>query len=1056
MNLPEFSVKQPVATLMLFAAMVLIGAFSLDRLSVDLYPEIEPPYISIITTWPGANASDVETEVTEKIESWANMLTDLHTLSSRSLDNLSIVSCRFEFDTNLEEAANNIRDMLGFVRRNLPNDAEEPIIFKLSSGTMPIVYLNITADKSWPSLYYLVDNYIGDELKRVPGVGGVVIHGGIRRQINVYFDLEKVEKFHLSLPMVNQILAAENLNLPAGNIKSGQKDYFVRVPGRFKNMGDLKDTVIGNFENRPIYLKDVATVKDDFESPEMYSYDNGKHGVLVMVMKQSGTNTVDVIDLIKKRMKKFEGELPSDVKIKIHSDSSEEIKRSISSLSSTLYYSIFFVALVTIAFLREARTAFIIIFNIPSCLIVSFAFIYMFDYTLNMVTLLAIAIASGMVVDNGIVVIDNIIRHMDEGKKVATAAVYGAAEMGLAITASTMTTIVVFAPLMFVGGIAGIIFKPLAFVVVVTLTASLATALMLTPMLSSKWLRPRAQAMENKKEVFKKIYTATEKAFQLVEDQYKILLSWCLQHRMMVVLLSVAFFLFSLSFVPFLSTSFFPERDTGDISIGFRMGEGTRIEETVKVLETAMAQVNNLIYPEELRSYAARVGRTKEGISSAVGFDEGTNVGSLSFKLVDKDKRKRSVFDIAKVLRDWFSKVPGITELKVITTSSTESAMKGGMKPISIEIQGYDLDQNIKFAKQLAEIVRRVPGTEDIGISQKDPRPEILVEIDRKKASDLGLNALSVAATLRNYFYGVEVTEFRDSGEAFNIVTRFSEYDKNRLGNLENVPLFTMDGHAVKLKNIARIKEDVGPVEIERKNRQRIVTVEADLYKRSLGAVAGDIRKELAKIGIPTGLSVQFGGDVEDQKEAFTDLTIMLALGIVLVYMIMAALFGGYRDPLIIMFSIPFAFSGVILIYYITGTTLGLLSFMGLIMLMGIVVNNAIILVDYTILLKKRGLPLTEAVSEAGRARLRPVLMTTLTTFFGMLPVAVSNQVGSESWKSLGITMLGGLSVSTLITLLLIPTLYFMFEKRKIARSSATAAVKTENMAMKKKAGKTI
>ncbi len=1049
MSLPEFSVKQPIATLMLFLAIALIGIFSLDRLSMDLYPEVEPPFISILTTWPGASASDVETEVTEEIESWANMLSDLHTLYSRSLDNLSIVSCRFEYGTDLEAASNDIRDMLGFVRRRLPDDAEDPIIFKLSSSNMPVLYLNITSDKSWSRLYYLADNEIGDELKRVPGVGGVVIHGGIRRQINVYFDMGKIEKFHLSLHQINQVLASENQNIPAGSIKYGQKDYFVRVPARYKTVDEMKDIVIGNFKNQPVYLKDVATVEDGFEPMEMYAYGDGKPGIVMMVMKQSGSNTVEVIEQAKKRLDKIREKLPSDVKIKISTDASEDIIKSIQSLRSTLFWSIFFVAIVAITFLRKTRTALIVIFNIPFSLIGSFIFIYLSGYTINMVTLLAIAIASGMVLDSGIVVLDNIVRYLEGGRRVRTSSIFGASEMGLAITASTMTTIVVFAPLMFVGGIAGIIFKPLAFVVVVTLLISLLTALMLTPMLASKWLDPQQKTGKNQKGIFKKIYETSEKGFQFVEDKYKYLLSWSLHHRKTVVLLSLTVFFSSLSFIPFISTSFFPSRDTGDISISYRMEEGTRIEETVKVLENIMDHVDELVSKDELRSFTARAGRTKEGISSAVGFEEGTNAGSLSFKLVDKDKRERSVEDVAKGLRDWFATIPGIIEIKVTTRSSTESAMRAGRKPIGIEIQGYDMEKNMAFAQQVADIIDRIPGTEDVAISQKDPRPEIWIEIDRKKASDLGLNAITIAGTLRNYIYGFEVTKFRDSGEAFNIVTRFTEKDKNRLENLENIPLMTMQGRMVKLKNVAKIRQGMGPIEIERKNRQRIVQVESDLYKRALGEVAADIKAELQKIGTPPGITVDFGGEVEDQQEAFRDLTLMLVLGIILVYIIMASLFGDLRDPFIVMFSVPFAFSGVILAYYITGTTLNLLSFMGVIMLMGVVVNNAIVLINYIHLLRRRGLSLIEAISEAGKARLRPVLMTTFTTFFAMLPVAAGNKVGSEGWKALGVTMLGGLSVSTLITLLLIPTLYYIFERRKVVKLS-----RVEYKSAEKPAGK--
>ncbi len=1036
MNLPEFSVKQPVATLMVFLAMAVLGTFSFTRLSLDLYPEIEPPIISIVTTWPGASATDIETEVTEKIESWANAINDLDTLHSRSLDNLSIVTCQFDWGTDLEVASNDIRDMLGFVRRALPDDCEDPIIFKLSSANMPVMYLNITADKSTPRLYYLVDNLIGDGLKRVPCVGGIVLHGGLKRQINAYFDMEKIEKFHLSLHQINQILAAENWNLPAGNIKYGKRDYFVRVPARYKNVEEMNDTVIGNFENRPVYLKDVATVKDDFEEQEMYAYGDGTPGILMMVMKQTGTNTVEVVDRVKKQLDKLKEDLPSDVNIKIAIDSSEDIIKSVVNLRNDLYWGLFFVALVTIVFLRQARTALIIIFNIPFSLIVAFVFMYMFDYTINTVTLMAISVSSGMVVDDGIVALENIVNYIERGRKVKTSAMFGTSEMSLAIVASTMTTIVVFAPMMFVGGIAGIIFKPLAFVVVITLSASLLTALMLTPALASMWLIPKSKALENKNGAFTKLYASTEKAFKRVENQYKALLNWALSHRKTVVWLSAAIFFSSLSFIPFISTSFFPTRDTGNISISFRMEEGTRLEETVKVLENAISQVNTLIRPEELRNYQARAGKTKEGISSAVGFEEGTNAASLAFKLVDKTERERTVNDIAKALREYFSKIPGIIQVKVSTTSSTESAMRGGRKPISLEVQGYDLEQNLKFAREVVATLKSIPGTEDVAISQKDPRPELWVEIDRKKASDLGLNVLSIAATLRNYFYGVEATEYRDSGEAFNIVTRFSDYDKNRIENLQNAPLMTMDGRIIRLNNIAKIKEGLGPIEIQRKNRQRIVYVEADIYKRALGDVAADIRTELERLGTPPGITVEMGGDVEDQQEAFLDLTLMLILGITLVYMIMAGLFGSYRDPFIVMFSVPFGISGVIMALYLTGTTFSLLSFMGVIMLMGIVVKNAIILINYIHLLRKRGLSLMEAVSEAGRSRLRPVLMTTFTTIFGMLPLAISTNVGSEGWKALGITMLGGLSVSTLITLLLIPVIYYMFERRKIVKIS--------------------
>jgi len=1031
MRLPEFSVKQPVATLMLFLALVLIGAFSLTRLNIDMLPDIDPPVVSIITTWPGASASDVETEVTEPIEDVVSTVNNLDTMTSKSLDNLSIVACKFDWGTDLDVASNDIRDKLEMAKRDLPDDAESPMLFKFSSATAPIMFMTISGEKTWPRLYHLVDTQVSDDLKRIPGVGTLIIHGGLRRRINVYFDLKKIEGFHLSLDRVNRILAAENMNIPAGSIKSGLKDYFVRVPARYSSMEEIRNTVIGYHKKRPVYLKDVAQVEDDYEPEEMNGWGDGQPALVVILQKQTGKNTVEVARRVKSKLKEFKKTLPSDVKINIVMDTSEDILSSVKNLRTTLFWGILFVILVTILFLRRMRTVFIIVVTIPCSLIIALILLYLFGYTINLVSLMALAIAAGMVVDNGIVVLENIIRHVERGSRIKTSAIFGASEMGLAITASTMTTVVVFVPLMFLTGLAGIIFKQLGFVLVVTLLASLLTALMLTPMLSSKWITATPANLKQTKGALGRFYATTEKWFEAVENAYRRILEWSLGHRKTVVLMAISIFASSISLVPFLSTSFFPIVDTGEVSIRFRLSEGTRIEETNAVVDAILKNIDDVVKPEEMRHSYAFDGETKEGTAAAMGFDQGPNVGIIAFKLVDRDKRSRTAEDIAAVLRKRLAGIPGISKIHVRAQSAITSILMGGGKPISLEIQGPDLEKNLTFARKIKTIMNRIPGLVDVEISQKDPRPELWVEVDRRKASDLGLNIASIAGTLRNYFYGVEATEFRDAGDRFDIFTRFTEEDKNRLKNLPDIPLVTPDGRLVKLKNIARIVEGEGPIEIERKNREKIIKVEGDTYQRSLGAVTGDLKVELVRLGTPADISVSFGADVEEQEKAFRDLIILLILGIVLVYMIMASLFANLRDPFIIMFSVPFAFSGVLYTYYLTGTSLGIMSFMGIVMLMGIVVNNAIVLLDYIHLLQKRGEPLLQAVTRAGKNRLRPVLMTTLTTFFGLLPMATSARVGAEAWNPLGITMLGGLSVSTLVTLILVPTVYYMFEKRK-------------------------
>ena len=1032
MKLTEFSVKQPIATLMLLLALVLVGAVSLSKLSIDMFPDIEPPVVSILTTWPGASASDVETEVTQKIEDQVSAVNNLDSLTSKSLDNLSVISCKFEWGTNLDVATNDIRDKLELAKRDLPDDVEPPMLFKFSSATAPILFMTVSSgNQTWPRLYHLVDKYISDELKRVPGVGAIQLYGGLRRRINIYFDLDKIEGYRLSIHRINQILAAENLNIPAGNIKSGFREYFVRVPARYKDVEEIKNTIIAFYNENPVYLRDVARVEDGYKPQELNGWGDGRKAIVLLLQKQSGKNTVKVIQRVKDKLKQLRKTLPSDVKINIVLDNSENILLSVKNLRGSLLWGVFFVILVTLLFLRQVRPAIIIALAIPFSLITSFIFLYLFGYTINLISLMSLAIASGMVVDNGVVVLENIFRHLERGSSPIQAAISGASEMGMAITASSMTTVVVFVPLMFLTGLAGIIFKQLGFVIVITILASLFTALTMTPMLCSRWVKKGVLEGKNQKKILGRLYSLSESWFKALEEAYAGILARALEHRKTVFLLALSIFISSLSLVPYLSTSFMPESDTGDISIDFRLTEGTRIEETNRVVEEILQNIDEVVKPEEFRHSYAFDGQSEQGKGVALGMDEGPNVGQIGFKLVDRDKRTRSAKEIAALLRERVQKIPGITHIKVTAKNPITAILMGRGKPVSVELQGADLNEIIAFANRLKATMQNIPGLVDVSISQKDPRPELWVIIDREKASSLGLNVASIATVLRNYFYGKQATSFRDSGENFDIFTRLDQKNKDNLDHLLRVPIFTPDGRMVRLRNVVTIKEGSGPIEIERKNRQKIVKVEADIFKRSLGEAVSDIKKALDEIGVPPTISLSFGGDIEEQAKAFHDLTALLILGIILVYMVMASLFGNLRDPLIIMFSVPFAFSGVFYAFYLFHVTLGIISFMGIIMLLGIVVNNAIVLLDYTHLLQKRGKNLFEAVTQAGQSRLRPVLMTTLTTFFGMLPMAISRSVGAEIWNPLGITMLSGLLLSTLITLVLVPTIYYHLESRK-------------------------
>ncbi|HOJ13587.1 MAG TPA: efflux RND transporter permease subunit [Deltaproteobacteria bacterium] len=1037
MKLPEFSVRQPVATLMVFCAVILMGTVSLLYMSTDMFPDVEPPVITVITTWPGANASDVETEVTDVIENQLNGVANLDSITSKSMDNISLIACKFEWESDLDVASNDIRDRLEFAKKDLPADIDPPMLFKFSSATAPILMMTVTGEKSWPRLHHIVDNRIADELKRVPGVGAVMLVGGLVRRINVDFDPERLEGYNLSVQQVNQVLSAQNLNIPAGSIKAGGKEYFLRVPGRYTSPAEIGETIVGSYGGRPVRLRDVATVGDSYEDETMYGWGNGKRAIAMVLQKQTGANTVEVVRAVKKKLDSIRQNLPSDVRVNINVDSSATILNSIANLRKTLIEAIVIVAVVTVAFLRRVRTSFIICTAIPFSLIAAFIVLYLFGYTVNMVLLMSMAIAVGMVVDDAIVILENIVRHLERGAKPALGSIFGAGEMGMAVTASTFTVAVVFIPLIFVSGLTGVFFKVFAITMVVTILASLFSSLTMTPMLASRLLSGGEAAPPGNRGLAGVAYRASERWFEALEQAYGRLLAWALAHTRAVVVTAVVVFGSGLALVPFLATSFVPQMDTGDITIGVRMPEGTRIEETKKVIEGIHAIVGKTIRPGELLHVFSFCGQTKEGFGEAVGFEEAPNAGQVFIKLVDRQERSRSAKEIANELRRSITGIPGISSIKILAQDPMTSVIMGGQKPIVVEIQGDDLKECLAYASRLGEETRSIPGVIDLTLSQKNDRPELQVRIDRTKASTLGLTAGQVAAMLRNYYHGQAATSFWDTGERYDIYTRYTVENKNDPDELMNAPLFTSDGRVVRLANVATITDGSGPVEIQRKNRQKIVRLEADIYKRELGEVTADIKAVMDRLGIPPGLSARFGSDVEEQAKAFKDLSILMLLGVVLVYMVLASLYGNLRDPLIIMFSVPFGIVGVVYAFFLFKVPLDLMTFMGVVMLSGIVVKNAIVLLDYTHLLLKRGRTLEEAVTTAGSHRLRPILMTTLTTVLGMVPMALSKGQGAEFWNPLGITMISGLSVSTLITLVLIPTVFYGLESRKQGRKAS-------------------
>lgn len=1034
MNLPEFGVKRPITNLMIFAGIIIVSLFGLSQLGIDMMPEIEPPAISVISVYPGASPEDVEIKVTEPLENQLATTPGLDKITSRCLEGLSVITLKLNWGTDLNEASNDIRDRIELAKRylpDIPDEMDNPFIFKFNTAMMPILFMGVTADESYPELYDLIDKRVVDELKQIPGVGTVQIHGGLERQINIWVDRKRLESYGFSILDIQNVLRQENITQPAGNIKYGLTDYLVRVPGEFNTPEEISSVILGKRNGNLIYLKDVVKIEDGHKEVKNIVRIDRKQGLLMMVQKQTGTNSVQVAQRIKKKLKILEKNLPSDVKIHIVMDTSEDIVNALNTLKSTVYVGIILVILVVWFFLRQLRPSLIIAFTLPFSLLIAFIYLFVAGKTINVISLSALVIALGMVVDAAIVVVDNIFRRMERKERSQEAAIFGTSEIFLAIAASTLTTVVVFAPLLFVKGVVGIMFGELAAVVIVTLLGSLFTAATFTPMLCSRWIKLNDQKpiTVNQKNHLSRFYNISERLFEAIEKFYSNTLNKCLRHKKLVIFGFLGAFVLSLFLIPFVGNEFIPEEDVGTLRINLTLPIGTRVEETDKVA----ARVEKIFkekVPEE-RFMFVRSGQSK-GMGSVMGSKSGTHISSDGAKLVKKDKRKRSVKEIAQVVRKEIEKIPGILQMDVATGNPLGRVIAGtGGKAIQIEIIGHSFEETDKFAAELKSIMGKIPGVVDIGVSRELSRPELRIEVDRVKASSLGLNMRTIADTIKTYIAGSVATKYREAGDTYDIYVRLEEAYRQSPEDIENLAINSpFTGKQIRLSNIAKVYETVGPEEIERKNRERVLKVECNTYQRSMGKVIEDIKKELAEITIPEGILINFGGEAEEQKKAFADLFLLLILGVALVYMVMAAQFESLLDPFIVMFAIPFTFTGVILAFLITRTTLSIISFLGIVMLMGIVVNNAIVLISYINILRARGLSMVEAVTSGGRDRLRPVLMTTFTTLFAMIPLALSRGEGAEIWQPLGITMIGGLSVSTLVTLLFVPTLYAVFETK--------------------------
>ncbi len=1020
MSIYGSAVKKPITTVMVFMAVMVFGIYSLIKLPVDIYPDIEFPAITVFTTYNGASAADIETNISKPIEDALNTIDNLKEITSVSRDNISVVTLEFEYETDLSEAANDIRDAISLVENSLPEDANDPNIFKFSSSMIPILMYSVTADENYQGLEKLLDEKVINPLNRIEGIGSISLMGTPIRQVMININPRLLEAYNMTIEQIGNVLRAENVNMPTGSIKMGEMNYALRVEGEFDRSDQIRNVVLGNFNGQAIYLKDVATVKDSIKEMTVDEKINGQQGVRMMVMKQSGANTVKIAREVRGKLEDLKKDLPSDVQLKPIFDTSVFISGSINNLTTTLMFALLFVGLVVLLFLGRWRATFIIIITIPISLIVSFIFLNVTGSSINIISLSALSIAIGMVVDDAIVVLENITKHIERGSTPREAAIYATNEVWLAVIVTTLTVVAVFFPMTMISGMTGIMFRELGWIVSITVTTSTLAAITLTPMLSSKMLRLRERKRKSRKFSHERLIMPV---FDRFDNWYGRSLQWSLKHKALIMIVSFLVFFASLFLASKLGTEFIPEADEGRLTVQVELQSGTRLEKTVslarkidKVIET---------YPE-VDIVSTSAGTDEAGGMLAIFMSTGSNIINYTIKLKDIGEREKSVWDVAEQLRNDLAVFPEITNYEITTGGGM--AMAGNT--VDVDIFGYNLDETTNLASELADKIKTIEGARDVEISREEAKPELRVELDREKMAAVGLNTAMVSTALYNRVAGLTATRFREEGEEYDVVVRFKEEYRNSISDIKNISLQTVNGQMVKLGEIGTVQEFWSPPNIEHKRRERVVTVSATPYKTSLGELAKNIEQKISTIDVPGDVLIDVGGAYEDQQEGFRDIGLLLLLSLVLVYIVMASQFESLKMPFIIMFSIPFAFTGVILALLVTNTTLSVIAALGAVMLIGIVVKNAIVLVDYINLMRDRGYDVDEAIVISGKSRLRPVLMTALTTILGMLPLALSTGEGSEIWSPMGISVIGGLVFSTLITMVIVPVVYRVFAHR--------------------------
>ena len=1034
MAIYQTAINKPITTALIFVGIIVFGVFSFSKLPIDQFPAMDVPYVSIMTTYPGANGSEIETNVTKVLENSLNSVDGLKEITSQSKDNISVVSLQLNWGQNLDESVNDVRSAIDMVNDNLPDGCSRPMIFKFSTSNFPIMQYAITAKESYAGLEKILEDNVVSVLNRIDGIGNISLSGTPERYIYIDLDQSKLDAYKISVEQIGQAISANNLNLASGSIKMGKEQYQLRVQSEYVESSEINNIVVANRLGKNIFVKDLANVRDTIRDVNLDERINGQNGVRMVIMKQTGANTVAIVKKVKKMMDEdIMPSLPPDIKAQIIYDSAQTIQNSIDGLSEAVMLAFVFVALVVMFFLGRWRATLIIILSIPISLICAFIYLFVADSSINIISLASLTIAVGIVVDDAIVVLENIMRHIERGSRPREAAIYATNEVWVSVIATTMVIVAVFLPLTMLGGQAGIIFKEMGWIVSICITVSATVAIALTPMLSSLLLKSKKEIINEKGEVEEISANANwyentvMKWLAALDKRYANLLRWCLGHKIVTSLIALAVVIigFSPVFMGKIGFNFMAQQDNGRISLKIELQRGTRVEESMRVARQIEADLKSLA--PEIKLIASTTGSSDDAGFSALMNQSSNNIITMTVTFPERSQRQRTVFEIAEVFRQYLGNRADV----VFSNVSTNMGFGGsGNNNVSVEIYGYDFEATNKVAEEIKNKMKDVKGARNITVSRDEDRAELQINFDKEKLALSGLSAAQVATAVRNRVNGYQAGYLKEDGDEYKIVVRLKEEFRNSITDIEEMTLQTPTGSLIKVKELAKVSEFWAPPTIDHKRRQRIVSVSVTPAGTSLLELANAAREIARSIDLPQGVVINVGGTYEDQMEMSRDMGSLMLLIILLVYIVMASQFESFSKPfLILLGSIPFAFSGAFLALFVTGQELEMVGMLGMILLVGIVVKNGIVLVDYINLMRDRGYELNEAIALSGESRLRPVLMTAITAILGMVPMALSTAEGSEMWIPLGIVVIGGLLFATVVTLVIVPVLYALMSR---------------------------